>query len=284
MAISNFIGEVWSAQILEALRKTLVYGQSNVVNRNYEGEIKGKGSTVHINSHGPISIAPYDQSAGLSDPEQLTDAGAELVITEAQSFNFRIDDIDKSQMNVSLMESATRDAAYQLGDVADQFLAALMEEDAGNTLDPVSLDLDEVLVRDLLIDIKTALDVANAPKQGRWVILPPWVTGFMLKESLITHNVNWSGVEPAMKNGQVARLFGFDILESNNVPVGQSDDYTVLAGVPQALTYAESINEVEAYRPDKFFADALRGLHVYGAEVVRPDCLASVVVSDGTGL
>lgn len=283
MAISNFIGEIWSAQILEALRKTLVYGQSNVVNRNYEGEIKGKGSTVHINSHGPISIAPYDQSAGLADPEQLTDAGAELEITEAQAFNFRIDDIDKSQMNVALMESATRDAAYQLGDVADQFLADLMEDDAGNTLDPAALDLEEVLVRDLLIDIKTALDVANAPKQGRWVILPPWVTGFMLKEGLITHNVDWSGVEGAMRNGQVARLFGFDILESNNVPV-ETTNFTVLAGVPQAVTYAESINEVEAYRPDKFFADALRGLHVYGAEVIRPDCLAKVVVSDGTGL
>lgn len=283
MAIANFIGEIWSAQILEALRKTLVYGQSNVVNRNYEGEIKGKGSTVHINSHGPITVAPYVKAVGLSDPEDLTDAGAELVITEAQAFNFRIDDIDKSQMNVALMESATRDAAYQLGDVADQFLAGLMEEDAGNTLDPAALDLEEVLVRDLLIDIKTALDVANVPKAGRWVVVPPWVTGFLLKEGLITHNTQWSGVEPAMKNGAVTRLFGFDILESNNTPV-ETTNYTVLAGVPQAVTFAESINEVEAYRPDKYFADALRGLHVYGAEVVRPDCLAKVVVSDGTGL
>ncbi|MDF0591662.1 phage major capsid protein [Candidatus Methanocrinis natronophilus] len=282
MAISNFIGEIWSAQILEALHKTLVYGQSNVVNRNYEGEIRGKGSTVHINSHGPITVAPYVKAVGLSDPEDLTDAGAELVITEAQSFNFRIDDIDKAQMNVNLMESATRDAAYRLGDVADQFLAGLMEEDAGNTLDPAALDLDEVLVRDLLIDIKTALDEANAPKQGRWVILPPWVVGFMLKEGLITHNTTWSGVEGAMKNGQITRLFGFDLLESNNVPA-ETVNYTVLAGVPQAVTYAESVNEVEAYRPDKFIADALRGLHVYGAEVVRPDCLASVVVSDGSG-
>jgi hypothetical protein len=280
MAISNFIGEVWSAQILQSLQKALVYGQAGVINRDYEGEIKGKGDTVRITAHGPITIANYDKTAGLGDPEELDDASTTLNITQAKAFNFRIEDIDKAQMNVKLMESATRDAAYQLADVADQYVAGIMADDA-IAQDAAALDLDTVLTRDMLIDLKTALDEANAPKAGRWVILPPWVTGFMLKEGLLTHSVDWSGVEGAMKNGQITRLFGFDILESNNVPE-DTGSYTVLAGVSQAVTFADSVNETEAYRPDKFFADALRGLHCYGAKVVRPDCLVSVAVSDNT--
>jgi N4-gp56 family major capsid protein len=53
------------------------------------------------------------------------------------------------------------------------------------------------------------------------------------------------------------------------------------AGTKQGLTYAEQINKVEAFRPEKRFADALKGLHLYGAKVVRPECLvvASVKTS-----
>lgn len=285
MAINNFIGEVWSAQILQSLQKSLVYGQSGVINRDYEGDIKGKGDTVRITAHGPISIGNYDKTAGLSDPEELDDASTTLEITQAKFFNFRIEDIDKAQMNVKLMESATRDAAYQLGDVADQYVAGIMEAQAGTVIgsdSAIGFDLDEVLVRDYLIDLKTKLDEANAPRAGRWAIIPPWLSGFLLKEGLITHNVNWSGVEGGMKNGAVTRLFGFDILESNNVPES-GGDYTVMAGVSRATTFADSVNEVEAYRPDKFFADALRGLHCYGAKVVDPSCIAALICTDGTG-
>ncbi len=114
MAITNFIGEVWAAQILQSLQKSLVYGQAGVINRDYEGDVKGKGDTVRITAHGPITIDNYNKVTGIGDPEELDDASATLEITQAKYFNFRIEDIDKAQMNVRLMESATRDAAYQL--------------------------------------------------------------------------------------------------------------------------------------------------------------------------
>ena len=56
MAIDNFIATIWSARILENLQKSLVYGQPSVVNRDYEGEIRDLGSTVKINSIGPITV------------------------------------------------------------------------------------------------------------------------------------------------------------------------------------------------------------------------------------
>lgn len=54
-----------------------------------------------------------------------------------------------------------------------------------------------------------------------------------------------------------------------------------VAGTNAGLSYAEQINKVEAFRPQKRFADALKGLHLYGAKTVRPEALvvASVKTS-----
>ena len=276
MAITNFIGEVWAAQILQALQKSLVYGQSGVINRDYEGDIKGKGDTVRITAHGPITIDNYDRSGGLNDPEELDDASTTLEITQAKYFNFRIDDIDKAQMNVALMESATRDAAYQLADVADQYIAGIMAAQAGNAVGSDGADKvfdgNTNFVTEELLEVKQKLDEANAPTEGRFVVIPPWVVKWLLQEDAIV-NPSWSGVEGVMLNGEIAKLFGFSILQSNNVPNDGGDHYKVVAGVARATTFADSVNETEAYRPDKFFADALRGLHCYGAKVVDPECL-----------
>ena len=276
MAITNFIGEVWAAQILQALQKALVYGQAGVINRDYEGDIKGKGDTVRITAHGPITIDNYNKTAGIGDPEELDDASTTLEITQAKYFNFRIEDIDKAQMNVRLMESATRDAAYQLADVADQYIVAQMVAGAGNAVGADGSDkiFDGTtdLVTEELLEVKVKLDEANVPAEGRFVVVPPWVVKWLLQEDAIV-NPTWSGVEGAMLNGEIAKLFGFRILQSNNVPNSSGDHYKVVAGVARATTFADSVNETEAYRPDKFFADALRGLHCYGAKVIDPSCL-----------
>ncbi|HOO54750.1 MAG TPA: phage capsid protein [Methanothrix sp.] len=276
MTLTNFIGEIWSAQILQNLQKSLVYGQAGVINRDYQGEIQGKGDTVRITAHGPISIGNYDKATGLGDPEELDDASTTLEITQAKYFNFRIDDIDKAQMNVALMESATRDAAYRLGDTADQYIAGIMAAQAGNLIgsdgsDKIFDGTTDIVIEEIL-DCKTKLDEANAPNQGRWIILPPWIVGQMIKDGEVAQPA-WSGVEGVMLNGEVAKLFGFSILQSNNVPNTAGDHYKVIAGVGQATTFADSVNDTEAYRPEKFFADALRGLHCYGAKVIEPSCL-----------
>lgn len=276
MTLTNFIGEIWSAQILQNLQKSLVYGQAGVINRDYEGDIRGKGDTCRITAHGPITIGNYDKSTGLGDPEELDDASTTLEITQAKYFNFRIDDIDKAQMNVSLMESATRDAAYQLADTADQYIAAVMAAGAGNLIgadgsDKIFDGTTDIVIEEIL-DCKTKLDEANAPNQGRWIILPPWIVAQMIKDGEVAQP-NWSGVEGAMLNAEIAKLFGFSILQSNNVPNTAGDHYKVIAGVGRATTFADSVNDTEAYRPEKFFADALRGLHCYGAKVIEPSCL-----------
>ena len=60
MSINNFKPEIWSAELLMALRNSLVYAQPQLVNRNYEGEISSRGQSVHITTIGDPTIFDYD--------------------------------------------------------------------------------------------------------------------------------------------------------------------------------------------------------------------------------
>jgi len=88
-----------------------------------------------------------------------------------------------------------------------------------------------------------------------------------------------SGTTEALRNGVVGRAFGFDIFLSNNVTVVTGDDYLVCAGVNSAITFATQINKIEAYRPENEFSDALKGLNLYGAKLVRPSAIATLTAS-----
>ncbi len=95
MAINNFIPAVWSAQLLKALDKSLVY--ANLANRDYEGEIKSLGDQVKINSLGEVSIGTYAKNTNIDAAETLDDAQRILLINQGKYFNFQIDDVDKAQ-------------------------------------------------------------------------------------------------------------------------------------------------------------------------------------------
>jgi hypothetical protein len=77
---------------------------------------------------------------------------------------------------------------------------------------------------------------------------------------------------------RVGRAAGFDILLSNQTPTTGSDS-VVIAGNDRAITFADQISKVEAYRPQSSFSDAVKGLFLYGAKTVRNDSLASALVT-----
>ena len=82
----------------------------------------------------------------------------------------------------------------------------------------------------------------------------------------------------AEKSLAMVEAAGFRVLLSNNVPVVSTDKYKVMAGYPGAITFAEQVNKLEAYRPEKRFADAMKGLLLYGSRVVRPNGIAVMTV------
>ena len=278
MAFTNFIPEVWSARLLEHLDKAHVYGA--LVNRDYEGEIKQFGDTVHINQIGAVTIKDYTKNTDIDAPEALSNTDQTLVIDQAKYFNFQIDDIDKAQIRPELMNAATQRAAYALADTSDQYIAGLM---AAGALGTVGTDGSPITVTaqnayEQLVALKVKLDEQNVPKIGRWVVVPAWYHGLLLLDSRFVANGTDKGVD-VLQNGFVGRAAGFDIYMSNNVPNTSDAKYKVIGGTNFGCSFAEQIVELKAYTPEKRFADALKGLNVYGAKVVEGNALACLTAN-----
>jgi hypothetical protein len=264
MSVDGFIPQIWTARLLAALQKALVFGQANVVNRDYQGEISQKGDTVNIGGIGAITVKTYTKNTDIDAPEDLADDMTALVIDQADYFNFQVDDIDARQAAVRLVDAAMTDAAYRMRDKADRYLALQIIAD-GTAANTTATDAYVQLV-----ELGVQLDEADVPSAGRYAVVPPAFHGLLLQDDRFVA----SGALPAdqrLLNGQIGEAAGFAILKSNNA----RDDATpavphVIAGHPMAVSYAEQINKVEAFRPESRFADAVKGLHLYGAKVVRP--------------
>lgn len=289
MSLENFIPEIWSARLLSNLHKSLVYGNPQIINRDYEGEIAAAGDTVRIRSIGAVTVGDYTKNSTIGNPQVLSDAQAMLTIDQQKFFNFQIDDVDAAQQNPKVMDEAMTEAAYAMANVADQFIAGKYTDistsnTTGSDATPILCDTSGTAgtnIYERLVDMSVVLDQNNVPDQGRWIAVPPLVEGLLLKDQRFVSYGTQQNLDRA-QNGAIGRVSGFDIFKSNNCPNlvnGSSQTvYQVIAGHNMAWSFADQLNKVEAYRPEQRFADAMKGLHLYGAKVVRPQALALLKV------
>lgn len=269
MAFTNFIPEVWSARLLEHLDNVHVY--SALLNRDYEGDIRAYGDTVHINQIGNIAINDYT-GENLAAPEELDSTMMELKIDQAKYFNFQVKDIDNAQSNPKVVDAAMQRASYNINDVIDNYLAGLLLAGVKSESTITAKTLTSANAYDYLVDLGVLLNEHNVPMLGRWVVIPPWFHGLLLKDERFVGN--GTGYNQAiLQGGWVGDAAGFRIHLSNNVPES-AGSYSVIAGTNAAGSFAEQLVELEAYRLEKNFSDGLKGLHVYGAKVTQPDGLA----------
>ena len=112
----TFIPTVWAARLLTALDRSLVYGQSGVVNRDYEGDIREAGNSVKVASIGDVSIGDYVKDADIADPEVLTDSDQTMLIDQQKYFNFFVDSVDRAQQNVHVLDVQTFKPEKRFGD------------------------------------------------------------------------------------------------------------------------------------------------------------------------
>ena len=287
MAVTTFIPELWSARLLYALDKSHV--ATNLVNRNYEGVIANQGDTVHINSIGAITVKDYTKNADIAAPDALTTTEQNLVIDQCKYFNFQVDDVDKVQAAGDLIDTAMGRAAYALADVSDAFLLKTIANGVASAnkigAKATLTALTASNVYENIVKMRTLLDKANVPTTGRTIVVPPEVYALLLLDDRFAKSGSDSG-QNALLNGMVGRVAGFDVFMSNNCVSGadggsgSSTPYFVItAQVADACTYAEQIIKTEAYRMEKRFADAVKGLHVYGAKVTDGSQIAAMYCS-----
>lgn len=271
---ARFIPEIWIASIFQALEASLVVGSGLVVNRDYEGTIRSAGDTVRIPTVVDPTTAPYDPVTGFTgDPAEPTAGSLTFEIEKAQSFRFRVEDITRVQSLIGgqLMDHGTLRAGRKLAEVADSYVAEKLVAavPSGSRLIDLDLSASVDALYKQLVQVKVELDKTNTPLDGRYMIISPDLHGLLLQDSRFIDASQFASAEP-IKNGLVGRILGFNLVSCNVMP----DDVHLIGGHQIATTYADQLTEIEYYRPEKFFADAVRGLHVYGAKVMRPEHLA----------
>jgi len=273
VATTNFRSEIWAAQLLESLKKDHVL--ASVANRNYEGEVQAAGQSVRITSISRPTVSDYSGSVTY---EELSDAQQVLFLDQKNYFAFKVDDVDRAQAAGNFVGMAMQEAAYAMRDDADLFIASLYTQAASANVITTTQVTDGDKAYTMLKDLMVKLDTSNASRSNRWAVVTPWFHGLLLtNDKFVDYSASQSR-EP-LTNGRIGRALGMEIYVSNNLTNTTGDDWTILAGSSQAITYAEQLMTVEAGRHQASFGDYVRGLFIYGAKVVHPGALAYGIAS-----
>lgn len=270
MSILNSKPTVWAAAIQVAHTRTSI--ARAIANTEYEGLISQAGDQVIFPGIVDPTISTY---AGTVSWEDIDDSSVTLNIDQDKYFAVKIDDLDKLQAKPDLMRAAAERAAAKLKRTADQYLFGLYAQ-AGNTVTDTTCDTTTILSK--ISEAARLLDEKDTPTEGRWMVIAPWV-----KEKLELAGVIFEikmGT-PVASGAEWANFRGFNVYVSNNVtnPTASASATYCLAGGKDAFVYADQLVKTETLRLENSFMDGLRGRHVYGAKVLRPNDLVQLALT-----
>ena len=239
----------------------------------------------------------YDYTRG-SDTTQtkLTDQEITLVVDSAKAFKFIVDDIETNMSHVNFKEVASSSAAYSLKDSYDAAVLSTMFSgvsasapdhvigaDAaagtggvGETTASVDLGVaSEVDPLDLMARMARLLDDQSVPEENRWFVASPDFYEELSQSGSKLLSVDFNAGQGSIRNGLVSsgKLRGFDMYKSNNIPSVSTATGQCLGGHMSSTATANTILSTEVIRDPSSFGDIVRGLHVYGAKVLRDEAI-----------
>ena len=264
MAVTHFQQTIWSKKIQDSLE--LKCKLVDNCTRDYEGDGK-YANTVKILAVGDPTVGAYT-GADITI-EEMTDASQSLLIDQANYFAFLVDDVDKAQSVPGLPEKFQEKAVHGLAVKRDAYVANLIKSGtnattaAGRTQEEVKEAIDNAIV---------ALRERNFDEDGVIEITPAVYAIF--KNNLIELKTN---NDELVKKGVVGMYDNFKVIMSNGLAKDGSHEYCAVRG-SKAIAFAGQINEVEAGRMERRFADYIRGLDTFGAKVIDNDRLQVVKV------
>jgi len=286
----NFIPEIWSAKLIENFYDATVLAA--IANTDYEGEIKSMGDTVNIRTTPDLTIRSYEKGMTLT-VERPDKPKIQLVIDQGEYFAAIEDDVDKVQADINLMDTWSRDASEKMKIKIDQnvltgMLTGIAATNKGATAGRISADInlgtsgaplaiDKTNVLDLMVDMGTVLDEANAPEAGRFIVIPAKMAGLVKKSDLKDASISGDGTS-ILRNGRLGMIDRFTVYVSHNLNLS-SGKFDIVAGHKMGLTFASQMTEMESIRAETTFGNIIRGLQVYGYKVVKGEALTQAVVT-----
>lgn len=232
------IKTLFSNKVLENLDASHVW--SNAFNKNYEGEIRGKGSALRIFSFPRPTPASYNVPAGalssvLISYERLAPTYQELVIDQDKSWAIAEDRVQDMLASPDLFDQLASNAAWELTDLSDRHLAVVLRDAAsqtaaitGNGTNSVPIIghgvTDDMTAYVLMERLMELLKNNSVPSTGLHLFVPTW---FM---TMLRTDLRFSGFGTD-KNRQTARgeaiveLAGITIHETINALDGAGTSF-----------------------------------------------------------
>lgn len=269
MAYANFIPSVWNEGINRELERLCVFVED--CNRQYEGSVKKKGESVTILGVGKPtikSLAKANRNNDIDAPEEIEDTSVIMYINQIRYFNYMVGDIDKAQAVNGVMDALEQETSEGLADEVDKYVASFAVDSSVAKLNasPATVTKDNILsTLDLAIQKLYENDV-KATTKIVVTISPRFYTLF--KQAYIDKDTDNSEM---LKNGRVAKYGNVVVKMSNNVhktDSGATDN--IMIRTKRAIAFAKPLTHTEPYRPEKKFADAVKGFILFDAKVVRP--------------
>ena len=294
----KFTPQIFSQKVLKFFRRASVV--EDITNTDYYGEIENFGDTVKIIKEPTLTISSYARGAVIN-PQDLADDQITMVVDQANAFAFKIDDIEERHSHVNFEALATSSGAFSLKRAYDASVLQVMADGAGITgtnigtagspVDITGSGNEDVAVN-LLMTMARELDDNSVPEENRWFVAPPifYENAFKAGAKFAEVQVTGDATTP-LRNGLVMQgnIAGFNCYKStalNNsgtdvVTISGQDttnDFVVMAGHMSSTATASHIAKTEVVRSTETFSDIVRGLHVFGRKVLRPEALAVGVV------
>lgn len=290
---ANYIPELYSATVLE--KWYLMTCLQKVTTNKYIGEIKAKGDAVYVRTRPTITISDFVNDQSIVWQNAISDS-VKITVDNAKYFAFKISDITDYQSDINLLEQDSMDAAEQMKIAIENVVFSAIDSQAhasnigatagaisgrynlGTSGAPVTLSASNMI--NYIAYAKGCLDEQNVPDDGnRFIILPSWgEVEFSLSDA---KNASFLGGDKSiLVNGMLQQFLRFNVFMSNNLETATDGSDTVtkiLFGHPNAICYADNLVKTEMFdQLETTFGKGMKGLHVFGYKVVKPEGLGYI--------
>ena len=278
---------------------------ASISNTDYSGEIKNQGDVVKIRQTPDINIRTYVKNSNLIH-QRPSSSVIEFPIDKAKYFDFIADDIDVYQSDIKIMNNWADDASSQMkiaiedGSDTDGVFANIYSDahasnkgaaagaksgdiNLGSSGAPLSVTKTDIL--DVVVDCGTVLSEQNVPETQRWMVVPVWFCGMVLKSDLKDASLAGDGTS-ILRNGRIGVIDRFEIFESNllySTTDGSDTVFHAVVGQKTALSFASQMTKVERLdKVESTFGSIIRGLNVYGYKILKTASLIDLYITKGT--
>ncbi len=267
MAYNNFKETIWSKKIQQELGKICVLQEA--CNTQWQGEV-GLGKKVKIIGATRPTVKTYTPGSDIDAAQTPNDTSLFLEVDQYKYTHFIVDDVDEAQSVEGLMEAYMKGSAEELAEERDSYIASLAAN-AGTSSASEVVDTAEKAKAAVDKAFMTLWNAGVRIGTEMTVVLAPWFYN-LFKDQLVSLSTDNAEM---IHRGVVGMYNGAEVKISNNLYNDGTDDY-MMVFTKNAIAFAHGIEKIDAYRPEKQFADAVKILDTYGGKVVRPDELYTI--------